>query len=45
LSIADRGYVLEAGRIVLQDTAERLLQNELVLKAYLGEKTRAEAGG
>ena len=45
LSIADRGYVLEAGRIVLQDTAERLLENELVLKAYLGEKTRAEAGG
>jgi branched-chain amino acid transport system ATP-binding protein len=45
LSIADRGYVLEAGRIVLQDTAERLLQNELVLKAYLGEKTRGEAGG
>ena len=43
LAIADRGYVLEGGRIVLQDTAERLLENELVLKAYLGEKTGAEA--
>ena len=43
LAIADRGYVLEGGRIVLQDTAERLLENELVLKAYLGEKTGVEA--
>jgi branched-chain amino acid transport system ATP-binding protein len=43
LSIADRGYLLEAGRIVLHDTAERLLQNELVLKAYLGENAGAEA--
>jgi hypothetical protein len=34
---------LEAGRIVLHDTAERLLQNELVLKAYLGENVGAEA--
>ncbi len=42
LSVADRGYVLEAGRIVLHDTAERLLQNELVLKAYLGEKSTTE---
>ena len=36
LSIADRGYVLSTGRIVLNDTAERLLQNEDLRKAYLG---------
>jgi len=37
LSIADRGYVLLTGRIVLDDTAERLLANEDLRKAYLGE--------
>ena len=37
LSIADRGYVLQTGRIVLHDTAERLLANEDLRKAYLGE--------
>ncbi len=36
LSIAHRGYVLQTGRIVLQDTAENLQQNETVQKAYLG---------
>jgi branched-chain amino acid transport system ATP-binding protein len=36
LSIADRGYVLSTGRVVLQDTAEKLLQNEDLRKAYLG---------
>ena len=36
LSIADRGYVLQTGRIALADTAERLLQNENLRKAYLG---------
>lgn len=36
LSIADRGYVLQTGQIVLQDTAENLKQNEMVQKAYLG---------
>jgi branched-chain amino acid transport system ATP-binding protein len=36
LSIADRGYVLQTGRIVLADTAENLLQNEMMRKAYLG---------
>jgi branched-chain amino acid transport system ATP-binding protein len=38
LSIADRGYILNGGRIVLQDSAERLLGNENVIKAYLGEE-------
>lgn len=37
LEIAHRGYVLETGRIVLSDTPERLLQNDDVKKAYLGE--------
>jgi branched-chain amino acid transport system ATP-binding protein len=36
LSIAQRGYVLQTGQIVLQDTAENLQRNELVQKAYLG---------
>jgi len=36
LSIADRGYVLQTGSIVLADSAERLLANELMQKAYLG---------
>ncbi len=36
LSIADRGYVLQTGRIVLADSASALLQNEDLRKAYLG---------
>ena len=37
LSIADRGYVLETGRIVLEGDAKDLLNNDQVKKAYLGE--------
>ncbi|GIV00767.1 MAG: ABC transporter ATP-binding protein [Actinomycetota bacterium] len=37
LSIADRGYVLQTGQIVLADTAENLLHNPLMREAYLGE--------
>lgn len=37
LSIADRGYVLETGRIVLEGAAQKLLNDESVKKAYLGE--------
>ncbi|MFL7813920.1 MAG: ABC transporter ATP-binding protein [Anaerolineales bacterium] len=36
LSVANRGYVLQTGEIVLKDTAENLRQNEMVQKAYLG---------
>jgi branched-chain amino acid transport system ATP-binding protein len=36
LAIADRGYVLQTGRIVLADTAKALLANEDLRKAYLG---------
>ena len=35
-SIANRGYVLQTGEIVLQDTVANLQKNELVQKAYLG---------
>ncbi|HZB22793.1 MAG TPA: ABC transporter ATP-binding protein [Gaiellaceae bacterium] len=36
LSIADRGYVLQTGRIVLADSAKALLANDDLKKAYLG---------
>ena len=36
LSIADRAYVLETGKIILSGTGEELLNNENVKKAYLG---------
>ena len=36
LKLADRGYVLETGRITLTDTGQNLLGNENVKRAYLG---------
>ncbi|GGC04531.1 high-affinity branched-chain amino acid transport ATP-binding protein [Marinobacterium zhoushanense] len=36
LKIADRGYVLENGRVVMSDTGEALLTHDAVRKAYLG---------
>lgn len=36
LQVANRGYVLETGRIILADEAERLLNDDSVKKAYLG---------
>ena len=39
LSVADRGYVLQTGAIVLADTAQNLLHNEMMQKAYLGGST------
>ena len=36
LQLADRGYVLETGRIVLEDTGDNLLTNDAVRRAYLG---------
>ena len=36
LSIADRGYVLSTGRVVLEGKADELLENEELRKAYLG---------
>jgi len=37
LSIADRGYVLQTGQVVLSDTADGLLANPQMRQAYLGE--------
>jgi branched-chain amino acid transport system ATP-binding protein len=36
LSVADRGYVLSTGEIVLQGAAAELLQHEDLKRAYLG---------
>ena len=36
LETADRGYVLENGRIVLEGESKKLLEEELIQKAYLG---------
>lgn len=36
LAIADRGYVLQSGKVVLADTAPNLLQNPQMRRAYLG---------
>lgn len=38
LAIADRGYVLQTGSIVLSDTAQNLLNSPLMQEAYLGKK-------
>jgi branched-chain amino acid transport system ATP-binding protein len=37
LGLADRGYVIESGEIVLEDRASALLNNDAVRRAYLGE--------
>jgi len=38
LRVAHRGYVIQAGQIVLHDSARELLRSDLVRKSYLGEK-------
>jgi branched-chain amino acid transport system ATP-binding protein len=40
LKIADRGYVIETGRIVMEGSAEELLDNREVQRAYLGKGYR-----
>jgi branched-chain amino acid transport system ATP-binding protein len=45
LKIAHRGYVLETGRIVLEGTAEELLANRDVQRAYLGREVAADERG
>jgi branched-chain amino acid transport system ATP-binding protein len=37
LSISSIGYVMETGKVILEDKAARLLENDQVKKAYLGE--------
>jgi branched-chain amino acid transport system ATP-binding protein len=43
LEIAVRGYVLETGRIVLQDAAANLLGDERMKQAYLGGRTKSSS--
>jgi branched-chain amino acid transport system ATP-binding protein len=38
LQVANRGYVIQTGTIVMEDTGQNLLKSELVRKAYLGEE-------
>lgn len=38
LKLADRGYVLENGRVVLSDTGDALLANEAVRSAYRADR-------
>jgi branched-chain amino acid transport system ATP-binding protein len=38
LSIAQTGYVIETGRVVLQDSAQNLIINPKVQEAYLGKR-------
>ena len=40
LKIADRGYVIETGKIVLEENAEKLTTNQEVKRAYLGREQR-----
>jgi branched-chain amino acid transport system ATP-binding protein len=40
LKIADRGYVMETGRIIIQEKASALLENQEVRRAYLGRDKR-----
>lgn len=42
LQVADRGYVLETGRVVLEGTAKELMEDEGVQKAYLGKGSRLQ---
>ena len=44
LSLAQYGYILEVGRIVLEDSSEELIQNEDVREFYLGQKERSVRG-
>ena len=44
LEIGDRGYVLEVGRIVMEDTCKRLAENKDVQEFYLGMKAHGVRG-
>ena len=41
LALADRGYVLETGEIVLEGTGTELLADDRIRAAYLGEEIAA----
>ena len=36
LTVADRGYIMENGMLRIEDTAENLLDNDIIKKSYLG---------
>jgi len=40
LKVADRGYVMETGKIILEDDADALMKNQEVIRAYLGKDQR-----
>jgi branched-chain amino acid transport system ATP-binding protein len=40
LKVADRGYVMETGKIILEDEARALMENQEVIRAYLGKDQR-----
>ncbi len=42
LAVADRGYVLESGRIILQGRADELARDDLLVKAYMGLHKEAQ---
>ncbi len=42
LAVADRGYVLESGRIILQGRADELARDDLLVKAYMGMHKEAQ---
>ena len=44
LKMADRGYVLETGKVILEGTAEDLLENPEVQRAYLGKRKEGYLG-
>jgi branched-chain amino acid transport system ATP-binding protein len=44
LTVADRGYVLESGRLILSGKAQDLLANDQVAQAYLGVKRQSKYG-
>jgi len=43
LRIADRGYVMETGQIILEESAAELLNNKDVQRAYLGKEYKSIA--
>ena len=36
LAVADRGYVIESGKIILEGSSRKLLNNDMLVKAYMG---------
>ena len=45
LKVADRGYVLETGKVILEGIASELLENKEVQRAYLGRERKKSGRG